>query len=128
MTIQKLYILLLPVFILCCNTKNNSNSSKTVEAKKSIKEIAQSPFDDSSMYLRIYIDRNERITLNGNPISKKNVDIRLQNLKSIDGLVFYSSYDIKEDTPKEGQVIDLIKKYQLGIKTFTDSTFTKSFY
>lgn len=128
MNIHKAYILLLPVFILCCKTKSDGSSYKTAEGKRNIMEIAQSSFDDTSTYFRIYVDRNERITLNGNPISIKNIEIRLQNLKNTDGLVFYSSYDITEDTPGEGGVIDLIKKYQLGIKTFTDSTFAKSFY
>jgi len=91
-------------------------------------KIAQTPFDDTSTYFRIYVDRNEHITLNGNSISIKNIETRLQNLKSVGGLVFYSSYSITEDIPREGQVIDLIKKYQLGIKIFTDSTFKKSFY
>jgi len=128
MNIHRAYLILLPVFILCCNTKNDGNSNETTAAKKSISEIAQSPFDDTSKYFRVYVDRNNLITLNGNPVRIKNIEIRLQNLKSIDGLVFYSSYGITEDTPEEGQVIDLIKKYRLGIKTFTDSTFAKSFY
>lgn len=128
MNIRKYYIVLLPFFILCCNTKSGENSNKTAEAQKTITDKAENPFVDTTTYLRVFVDQNEQITLNGNLISIEYLDLRLQNLKSKGGLVFYSCFGITEDTPNEGQVIDLIKKYQLGIKTFTDSTFTKSFF
>ena len=121
-------MLLLSIFILCCKTKSDGNSANTAEAKTNSTELAQYIFSDTSRFLRVYVDKYERITLNGNPISIENLDLRLQSLKNKDGIVFYSSYDITSEIPTEGQVIDLIKKYRLANKTFTDSTFTKSFF
>jgi hypothetical protein len=77
-------------------------------------------FADTLMFPRIYVDQNENITLNGRSSTIQEVDIQLQEVKRKDGMVFYSTFNATADPPKEGIVINLIKKYKIDIKMYTD--------
>ena len=82
---------------------------------------------DTSSYFQVYVDRNDSISLNGNPINASELDIRFQDLANKHGMVLYSSDSATSRPPRTGRVIQLIIKYNLPIKIYTDKTFTKSF-
>jgi len=88
---------------------------------------ARSFLKDTSIYFHVYVDRNDSISLNGNPINVVELDIRFQELANKHGMVLYSSDSATSRPPLEGRVIQLIIKYKLPIKMYKDKTFTKSF-
>ena len=103
-------------FLASCQ---NNNSSTLSHSNLTFTE-------DTAIYLRVY-EGGSQIMLNGNPTSLSNLESRFKELNVKGGLVFYSYAGATEDPPKQGPVIDLIKKYKLGIVMYTDSTFHKSF-
>ena len=113
MKIIKLYLLTLLFLIGCGDRKYKS---------------APDLFSDTSTYFRLYEYPNNKIILNGNPISIIELDKRFKGLVAKGGIIYYSCVGATEDPPGNGEVIDLIKKYRLPIVMFTDSSFNKSFY
>ena len=89
--------------------------------------LAAGFMSDTAVYPRIYVDKNENVILNGNPSSIENVDVRLQEVKARNGIVLYSMDNAKADPPKEGIVIDLIKKYRVHFRMYADKSFSKPF-
>lgn len=121
----KIYICLISIFLASCWEKDSKQGSKPVT-----KQVIDVPdlFADTLTFPRIYVDQNENITLNGRASTIGEVDLLLQYVKRKDGIVFYSTDSAAADPPKKGQVIELIKKYQVNIKMYIDKTFSKSFY
>lgn len=84
--------------------------------------------DTSFLGLRIYEDSLNNIFMNGTSISLTDIEAKFVDLKRKGGMVSYSCKGATEQPPEDSKVIDLIKKYCLPVKMYTDSTFTNSFY
>ena len=103
-------------FLASCHNNNSSISSRADFTLT----------DDTATYLRVY-EGGSQIILNGNPASLSSLENRFKELSAKGGVVFYSCVGATQNPPKQGYVIDLIKKYKLPIVMYTDSTFQKSF-
>ena len=84
--------------------------------------------DTSDLTLKVYENSSKIISVNGISIPLKELEEKFIHLKRKGGIVFYSCEGATEDIPENSKAIDLVKKYELTIKIFTDSTFKKSFY
>lgn len=115
MKFVQLFILSLVVLVSGCNERNQS-------------VVPELFTDTSSLFLKVYEDSMKNIFLNGHPIAKKELEVRLIRLKKKGGIVFYSCYNATEDPPANSTTIELVKEYRLPLKMFTDSTFTRAFY
>lgn len=74
--------------------------------------------------IQVYVDKKGQITLNGNRVSLTELEEALILLKSKNGVVHYSRANVSNDPPRESmQVLELVVKYELPIKFFTDKTF-----
>lgn len=122
---KRVFIWLVVVILVHCRYKE---SGKIPEQENSLEYIARNPFRDSSTYPRIYVDANENITVNGKPSTINYVDSLLQEVYRKHGFVFYSTPGATANPPREGIVIDLIKKYEIAIGMYSDSTFSQSLH
>ena len=123
MTLKTFYLFSVCLFFAFCGTNEKKQGKPDGEQLS-----APNLFADTLKFPRIYVDQYENITLNGRLSTIEEIDVTLREVKRKDGLVFYSAFNATADPPEEGIVIDLIKKYQIGIKMYADKTFSKSLY
>ena len=125
MTLKIYYVLLFALILVNCKSKSSENNTKSM---KNVQSLASDFMSDTSIFPRIYVDQNENITLNGNASTIEEVDNKLLKVKNANGIVFYSTDNATASPPKNGTVIELIKKYQLPIKMYADKNFSKPLY
>ena len=117
-TLLKISILLVAlIFISCDNTssKTNSNSKAEVTEKK------------APAVLKLYLNSKAEIINDGTSINYEELTGLLKSLRENKGTVYYSRANINSKAPEESMsLVNEIIKYQLPVKFFTDSTFTKS--
>ena len=116
------------LFILfgCTNTNQSDNSD--ADKITSVKEnTEQKAVTIDSTVIKVYVDKAGQITVNEKPISLKILDSSFSNLKTNNGIVYYSRDNTQEAPPKESmKVMELITKYSLSVKFHTDKTFTEA--
>lgn len=122
MTLKSLYLFSICLSFTCCTTSEKKKDKQDGNQQSYAPDL----FADTLTFPRIYVDENEKITLNGRICTIEEIDARLQEVKRKNGIVFYSTYNATANPPKEGPVINLIKKYQIGITMYSDKTFSKS--
>ena len=75
--------------------------------------------------IKVYVDETGLITANGDLISLAALDSSLSKLKASNGTVYYSRANGQADPPPESmKVMELVVKYEMPIKLFTDKTFS----
>ncbi len=107
------------ILIGCSNSNQNdkSNSDKAASQQKKVTV-------DSNV-IKVYVERDGKITANGNVISLKDLDSSFSRLKASNGIVYYSRANPEGDPPQESmKVMHLIIKYSLPVKLYTDKTFS----
>jgi hypothetical protein len=119
-----LFLSFLVVFVISCN----SPQKDTEETSLSLGLQAPDLFSDTSSYPRIYEYNNGSIELNGTSADPQSVKRKIQEVSEKGTIVLYSSESPAEHPPKSGIVADLFKKYGVNVRTYTDKTFTKSYY
>lgn len=76
--------------------------------------------------IKVFVNASGKITANGNPTNLIMLDSAFSRLKNTGGAVYYSRDNIQADPSEESmKVIELIVKYQLSVRFYTDKTFTK---
>jgi len=111
----------LVIFLTIFGCTNGSHDDKS-DTGNSLPEQKLAVVD--SNVIKVYVDENGTITANGNSISLNELDSSFSNLKIINGTVYYSRANGQGDPPPESmKVIELVAKYSLPIKLFTDKSF-----
>lgn len=103
----------------CSNDKQNDKSDNV----RAVPEQKNAIID--SNVIKVYVDETGIITADGSPITLQGLDSSFSKLKINNGIVYYSRANGQGDPPPASmQVMDLVIKYSLPIKLYTDKTFT----
>lgn len=118
---QKLFFSLVILFTTIGCSNNNRNDKSDVSAKAPEEKIA---VIDSNV-IKVYVDQTGLITANGNLISLEGLDSSFNKLKITNGIVYYSRANGQAEPPPESmKVMEIVIKYSLPIKLYTDKTFS----
>jgi|GEM_PF-1418582 len=116
--------------LLLVSACNNSNQNKTISTDSStvstidsqVKEIKEAPNEIS---VKVYVKKDGQIIVDRNPMQLSTLDGYLKELKKNNGVVWYSRDNPAGEPPAESmKVIDLVTKYGLSIRFYTDDTFS----
>jgi biopolymer transport protein ExbD len=110
-----LYIL---IIVIAAGCSNNNQGSKSAQEKKT----------DSS-FIKVYVEKDGRITADEKVTSLNDLDSSFSRLKARNGTVYYSRDNGESDPPPEAmKVMELIVKYKLPVRLYTDKTFTETIH
>ncbi len=113
------FLLSLSISLLISGCSNNKQDGKRGEDPVQ-KVLAADPG-----IIKVYIEQNGEISANGTSISLTDLDSSFSQLKTNSGIVYYSRANINSDPPPQSmKVMNLIVKYNLPVKLYTDKTFT----
>lgn len=113
-------IVILSVVLLSCGGNSSRDNSGAAKIDASQNNVA-----DSNV-IKVYVEKNGAITANGNSISLAELDSSFGKLKAKNGIVYYSRDNPTQDASEESmKVMELVVKYSLPIKLFTDRTFSE---
>jgi biopolymer transport protein ExbD len=115
-------LLLIPViFFLTAGCTNNKPTDKKGDDSNAL--VKKDPAD--SMVIKVYVEKEGRISADGNNITLADLDSAFSKLKKRNGVVYYSRDNSGDDMPAASvKVMDLVVKYSLPIRLYTDKTFT----
>ena len=106
----------IPLIITACS--NNKQDGKTGN------EAVQKVLAADPGVIKVYVEQNGEITANGTSISLTDLDSSFSQLKTNGGILYYSRANINSDPPPQSmKVMNLIIKYKLPVKLYTDKTF-----
>jgi len=106
------------ILIGCSNSNQNDKSTSDSTASQQKKSTVE------SNVIKVYVERDGKITANGIVISLKDLDSSFSKLKTSNGIVYYSRANPEGQPPQESmKVMDLIIKYHLQVKLYTDNTY-----
>lgn len=106
--------------LLSCGGNSSRDNSGTAKTNASQNNVA-----DSNV-VKVYVEQNGAITANGNPVSLVELDSSLSKLKANNGVAYYSRDNATQHVPEVAmKVMELVVKYSLPIKLFTDKTFSE---
>ena len=115
--------LLFLVIAFCIGSCSNSSQNDRSNPEKNASQQQQTIID--SNVIRVYVELDGKITADGNAISLIELDSSFSKLKERKGIVYYSRANREGEPPQESmKVMDLIVKYSLPVKLFTDKTFS----
>ena len=118
---QKLFFSLVILFTAIGCSNNNRNDKSDVGKTAPEQKIA---VIDSNV-IKVYVDQTGLITADGNPISLDGLDSSFNKLKISNGIVYYSRANGQAEPPPESmKVMEIVIKYSLPIKLYTDKTFS----
>lgn len=117
-----LFLISLSLILYNCTGNNSSNNSVDRNDQPIVNNIAI----DSSI-LKIYVNKDGKVRVNEKEISLAELDSFIDSAKSKTKTVYYSRYNAQEyEGPKESLlVLDIIVKYSLLLRFYTDSTFSQ---
>ena len=119
--IIKTFLVSLIIFFIATRCSNNKQSEKTGDETTAAEK---NPAGDANV-VKIYIEQDGDLTANGKSISLQELDASFSQLKSSNGMVYYSRENPDGDPPPEAmKVMDLLIKYNLPVKLYTDKTFS----
>jgi biopolymer transport protein ExbD len=102
-----------------------SNGNQNDRANSETPVPGQEQISVDSKVIKVYVEQDGKISADGKEISLSNLDSSFSVLKKSNGTVYYSRASGLGDPPQESmKVMELIVKYSLPIKLFTDKTFT----
>jgi len=79
-----------------------------------------------SIHLKIYVDSNSDIFVDGKKVSFKKFEKELKKFKKKNGVIHYSrTFSGQENDNKNKEVISAITKHRFPIQFYTDNTFSK---
>jgi len=109
-------------FILTISACANNTQKDKSSFEKSEPHQEQVVVD--SNIIKVYVEQDGKILANEIEISLSELDSSFRKLKG-NGIVYYSRDNGQGNPPEESMnVIELIVKYSLPVKLFTDKTFT----
>ena len=107
--------------LISCGQQKQHESSKTI----SINSTSAFSQNQDTNTLKVYVTNTGTISADGQEITLTELDNKMKNLKNKNSIVYYSRDNPKGNGPKESlKVMDLIAKYDLTFKFFTDKSFT----
>jgi hypothetical protein len=119
---QNLFFGLVILFTAIGGCSNNNQNDKSDVIKTAPEQ--KIAISDSNV-IKVYVDETGVITANGNSISLEGLDSSFNKLKINNGIVYYSRANGQGEPPPESmKVIELVVKYSLPIKLYTDKTFS----
>jgi biopolymer transport protein ExbD len=114
----KAFFLYTVLIVLAAACSNNNQGAKSAQEKKT----------DSS-FIKVYVEKDGRITADEKETSLSDLDSSFSRLKSRNGTVYYSRDNGQSDPPPEAmKVMELIVKYKLPVRLYTDKTFTETIH
>ena len=114
----KTFLLSLSIPLIITGCSNNKQDGKTGN------EAVQKVLAADPGVIKVYVEQNGEITANGTSISLTDLDSSFSRLKNNGGIVYYSRANINSDPPPQSmKVMNLIIKYNLPVKLYTDKTF-----
>ena len=123
--INKTYFLCLANFFLiiaCTNSDQKDNKTSSIN-----EATEQNLVSIDSNVIKVFVDKTGQITANGIPTYLNVLDSCFSKLKISNGVVYYSRDNVEADPPEESmKVMELITKYSLPVKFYTDKTFTQA--
>ena len=106
----------IPLLIVGCS--NNQQDGKAGD------ETVQKVLAAEPGIIKVYVDQDGEVSANGTSISLTDLDSSFSKLKTNNGMVYYSRANINDDPPPVSmKVMNLIIKYNLPVKLYTDETF-----
>ncbi len=120
-TTCKASFLSITILVILIGCSNNNQSDKS-SSENSTPQQEHDTVD--SNVIKVYVYQDGKITADGKEILISNLDSSFSKLKG-NGIVYYSRDNGQGDPPQESmKVMDLIVKYSLPVKLFTDKTFS----
>ena len=114
----KTFLLSLSISLIITGCSNNKQDGKTGN------EAVQKVLAADPGVIKVYVEQNGEITANGTSISLTDLDSSFSQLKNNGGILYYSRANINSDPPPQSmKVMNLIIKYNLPVKLYTDKTF-----
>lgn len=108
------------ILIISACSNNNQKDKSSFENSAPHQELVAI---DSNI-IKVYVEQDGKISANENEVSLSELDSSFNKLKG-NGIVYYSRDNGQGDPPQESmKVMELIVKYNLPVKLFTDKTFT----
>ena len=118
----KTSLLSLALFVTIAGCSNSDQSNNT--ADNNTVPDQRTVIVDTNV-IKVYVDETGLIMANGNSISLANLDSFFSKLRANNGTVHYSRANAQGEPPAESmKVMELVVKYELPIKLFTDNTFS----
>ncbi len=75
--------------------------------------------------LKVYVDKDGKISANNVIVRLVILDEQLKDLKDKNGIIYYSRANVTSEPPEESmKVMQMVIKYELPIRLYTDRTFT----
>lgn len=111
------------ISILCgisaCKLPGKETIDKAIELGK------QSPFRDTSIYLRVFENSQHDLYLNGRLVSLKQLEVRVSNLKKLDhdALILYANDTPATRIPKDSKILPVLSATQTPVVLYRDSSF-----
>lgn len=118
-------IIALSVFLFVgCSNDSKSNSEKL--QNEQMGSIAESSSHDSTI-VKVYVDKDGQIKANGKLVSIVELDALLHQVQPKAAIVYYSRYNAQayEGPQASLKVLDVVIKYRLPLRFYTDSTFSE---
>ena len=114
----KTFLLSLSIPLIITGCSNNKQDGKPSN------EAVQKVLAADPGVIKVYVEQNGEITANGTSISLTDLDSSFSQLKTNGGILYYSRANINSDPPPQSmKVMNLIIKYNLPVKLYTDNTF-----
>lgn len=115
---KNVIILIFTLFIVISCKESNNNDSKSSDINEKTHEMKD------EINLKVYIDQNGSLFIDGVKSDLKTLDESLSVLKESNGTVYYSRSQTYQGD-KTIEVVDLIASHQLPIAFYTNRTFTE---
>jgi biopolymer transport protein ExbD len=113
-----LFVISVCIFSSCEEKQEHKNESSMQD------QSTEQNLVNDTMHIKIYVDAAGKITADAKEINLTNLDTVLRQLAKKGGGVWYSRDNAAKEPPKESmQVMDLIVKYSLPVKFYTDKDF-----
>jgi hypothetical protein len=114
----KTFLLSLCTLLLTIGCSNNEQDGNTDN------DAVQKVLAADPGLVKVYVEQNGEVTANGTSVSLTDLDSSFSKLKTNNGMVYYSRANINNDPPPVSmKVMNLIIKYNLPVKLYTDKTF-----
>ena len=108
--------------MIAVGCSNGDQNDKSIDEKATPE---QKDATINSNTIKVFVEQTGLITANGNSISLTELDSAFSKLKMSNGIVYYSRANVEGDPPPESmKIMNLIVKYGLPVKLYTDKTFS----
>lgn len=127
-----IYIPVFIAFLFLASCSGDDDGSEKIYPADSASAVNKNTMEETAMLndtnvIKVYVDKSGKITAGGNSTDLVSLDSAFHKLKNTGGTVYYSRDQVQAEPPAESmKVIELVAKYRLPVKFFTDKTFTQA--